>query len=529
MLFYAVLLLSMIKHASSQVNSTCNSIFQEFNSESNNCDCKQGFSGLFCQQCDSDKTCSSIQSTYCSKGLVYYNDVEAKNYECTLDDSLSAVLADGKVDVHCNQTASACRVAVFEKTVQDEHMVDCDATGCSFVHKDTNFNCDLIVCTCGPSCTPLIKMLVEGTLSNEPVKFEVRDGSFITLNIEGAPLPLKANCTASACSLNNPTGGGPSTTFGTNHESSLLTVIFLIVAILLAVSILACGCSVFLWERKSNFVRYENVVTPQNSARNRLSFHHISSHTNDPLYRGEVKTILNDISGSVNCGNVLALLGPSGAGKTSLLNALAGISNGSCSTSGEVLLDGIPRDESFRELSAFVHQDDALFSTLTVRESIEYSAFLRLPCHMPLFEKKMRASKILTELDLEAVAESRIGDATTRGISGGERRRVSIGMELVTSPKILFLDEPTSGLDSTNANSIISLLQALASHGRIVILSIHQPSAKALQLMDKILLLAKGGKIMYAGTPEKAVQFFKNAGHRPPKVRRNSFTYFQIV
>ena len=231
----------------------------------------------------------------------------------------------------------------------------------------------------------------------------------------------------------------------------------------------------------------------------------------------ETLTILENISGTVRRGELLALLGPSGSGKTSLLNALAGVHNGLCILSGRILVDGENRGSHYRKMAAYVQQDDNLFSTLSVRECIEYSALLRLPLHLSAAAKQSKVDTVLEELQLNHVADTMIGSPSSRGVSGGERRRVSIGMELVTSPQILFLDEPTSGLDSHTANKIVLLAKQLAQHGRIVVMSIHQPSAKAFKAMDQVLLLAKG-HTMYYGPSIVAADRFGEAGFVCPKV-----------
>ncbi|KAJ8533341.1 hypothetical protein ON010_g13912 [Phytophthora cinnamomi] len=130
------------------------------------------------------------------------------------------------------------------------------------------------------------------------------------------------------------------------------------------------------------------------------------------------------------------------------------------------------------------------------------------------------ADRVIAELNLSHVANSRIGSvgggSGRRGVSGGERRRVSIGMELVTSPQILILDEPTSGLDSSSAHSVVQLLKDLAGHGRMVVLSIHQPSARSFVLLDKIILLGKG-KLLYSGAPAESKSYFQDLGFKCPE------------
>ena len=155
------------------------------------------------------------------------------------------------------------------------------------------------------------------------------------------------------------------------------------------------------------------------------------------------KVILKNVAGHLSPGKLLAILGPSGSGKTSLLNVLAGrVTVGELS--GEILLNGAPRSESFRLLSAYVIQDDAMFHTLTAKETILIAAELRLPSHIPLEKKQGVAEKVIKELGLSKVANTCIGNALMRGISGGEKKRVNIGIEMMGNPSLVFLDGKTA-------------------------------------------------------------------------------------
>jgi len=235
------------------------------------------------------------------------------------------------------------------------------------------------------------------------------------------------------------------------------------------------------------------------------------------------RVILHSIGGSLSKGLVMAIMGPSGSGKSTLLNILAGgatqISN--CQVSGSIKVDGQKRDQWFHKIAAHVPQEDNQIPTLTVRECVMYSAMLRLPWH---WDKKLKLShvdQVLKELGLKHVAHSQVGgSAAIRGVSGGEKRRVSIGMELVTSPKILFLDEPTSGLDSFTAAQIMTTLTKLARNGRMVFLSLHQPSEAVFNELDKVLLLARGHSI-YCGDADGVRQYFSDMGFPCPPTTSN--------
>eukprot|EP00439_Symbiodinium_sp_Y106_P086225 s228_g31.t4 len=208
------------------------------------------------------------------------------------------------------------------------------------------------------------------------------------------------------------------------------------------------------------------------------------------------KQVLQNVSGSVESlssgrGALVALLGPSGSGKTTLLEALAGRMQPG--DSGEVRINGKEMSaRSRRRHVSFVYQDEILGATLTVREALEFSAALRLRS-LSAAKRAGRVSWALKMLKLEEVADSKIGDSHRRGISGGERRRVAIGVELVVSPPIMVLDEPTTGLDASCALMLGRVLAQLAEGGRLLICSMHQPRAELLLLFNARLDLGQYG------------------------------------
>eukprot|EP01018_Ginkgo_biloba_P000809 Gb_24085 [translate_table: standard] len=230
---------------------------------------------------------------------------------------------------------------------------------------------------------------------------------------------------------------------------------------------------------------------------------------------GTEKHILRNVSCEARPGEILAIAGPSGAGKSTLLEVLAGRIRPSSTNS--ILVNQQPMNIShFRRISGYVTQDDALFPLLTVEETLMFSAKLRLPCVVPEAEKIARVKALLNELGLQHVSASRIGNDDIRGISGGERRRVSIGVDVIHDPAVLLLDEPTSGLDSAAALQVIVMLKSMAgSHGRTIILSIHQPGFRILQLFNSILLLANGS-VVHHGSLEMLQCRLIAAGHEIP-------------
>uniref|UniRef100_A0A8C6KAP1 ATP-binding cassette, sub-family G (WHITE), member 2a n=1 Tax=Nothobranchius furzeri TaxID=105023 RepID=A0A8C6KAP1_NOTFU len=203
-------------------------------------------------------------------------------------------------------------------------------------------------------------------------------------------------------------------------------------------------------------------------------------------------------------------MGATGSGKSSFLDVLAARKDPAGLT-GEVLIDGAPQPPNFKCLSGYVVQDDVVMGTLTVRENLTFSAALRLPSSISQQEKDQKVNKLIQELGLGRVADSKVGTQLIRGISGGERKRTNIGMELIIDPPVLFLDEPTTGLDASTANSVLLLLKRMANHGRTIILSIHQPRYTIYRLFDSLTLLVNG-KQVYHGPAQSALDYFSDIG-----------------
>lgn len=224
------------------------------------------------------------------------------------------------------------------------------------------------------------------------------------------------------------------------------------------------------------------------------------------------RTLLNGVSGVVRPGELLAMLGPSGSGKTTLLTALGGRLPGKIS--GNITYSGQPFSSSVKRKIGFVTQDDVLYPHLTVLETLTYAAMLRLPKNLTQEEKVEQAELIIIELGLTRCRNSIVGGPLIRGVSGGERKRVSIGQEMLVNPSLLLLDEPTSGLDSTTALRIMATLKALARGGRSVITTIHQPSSRLYWMFDKVVVLSEGCPI-YSGATGRVMEYLASIGYVP--------------
>ncbi|XP_047977057.1 ABC transporter G family member 15-like [Salvia hispanica] len=240
---------------------------------------------------------------------------------------------------------------------------------------------------------------------------------------------------------------------------------------------------------------------------------------------GPTRRLLNGLTGFALPGRIMAVMGPSGSGKSTFLDSLAGRLSGNVVTSGNVLLNGKIKKSLHYGIVAYVSQEDVVLGSLTVKESIAYSAALRLPSKQETAEL---IENTIAELGLEDCADHLIGNWHLRGISGGEKKRLSIALEIITQPHLLFLDEPTTGLDSASAFFVAQSLRSIARRRRTIITTIHQPSTEVFSLFDDLLLLSSG-QTVYFGEAAPALEFFAEAGFPCPHTRSPSDHYLRCI
>uniref|UniRef100_A0A182S5B3 ABC transporter domain-containing protein n=1 Tax=Anopheles funestus TaxID=62324 RepID=A0A182S5B3_ANOFN len=244
---------------------------------------------------------------------------------------------------------------------------------------------------------------------------------------------------------------------------------------------------------------------------------HFQNITYQVRQRKENKQLLKNISGTFRTGRLTAILGPSGAGKSTLLNVLSGFKTQG--VSGNIIVNNEIIDrQRYRQLVAYTAQDVTLLPNITLRENLHYAADLKLSRDVSLAHKVKIVNDVIALLGLQKCAHNQ-----SQLLSGGEKKRLSIGLELVSNPKIMFFDEPTSGLDSVSSYQVISYMKDLAQQGRCVISVVHQPSSELLELFDDIYVVVDG-RCMYQGSLDDLISTFAEAGFNcPPYYNRADF------
>ncbi|KAI5988629.1 hypothetical protein EDD15DRAFT_2288934 [Pisolithus albus] len=484
------------------------------------CECKDGWGGINCNVCKTDAACvgfplsggaraeiddGTATNMTCYKG----GETVFNNYQmCDITNRKILDMLPGRppqVTFSCDNATSTCSFQFW--TAQQESFY-CALDACTS-QKKAGYDADTITYACGHikcKCIPgrflcgedgsvdISDFLVEEIRG--PGKFSCKTGggcrfeepamnqlindifgdAYITLNCEGGECLHYSQVPG----YQRPTR--PDNTTWVALSSAAAGLIF----------ILALAGLWYVGHTRPNSFGGGPIYLPPDSSHPEhvpatLHFSSISY----TIPNGQV--ILKDVRGVARPGSLTAIMGASGSGKSSLLDILAHRSKKG-TVSGMVLLNGRPVSPGeMSRVSGYVDQEDTLMGTLTVFETVLYSALLRLPRSMSEAEKIARVMGTLQELGIAGIAGKRIGGSGKRSISGGEKRRVSIACELVTSPSILFLDEPTSGLDAYNAQSVIEALTNLArTYNRTVVLTIHQPRSGIVALFDELILLARG-------------------------------------
>ncbi|KAI5958923.1 ADP1 [Candida theae] len=500
------------------------------------CECKSGWSGINCNLCERDDGCDSFMPDGV-RGTCYKEGIIVNNFHqmCNVTNNKILAILKGKIPqatFSCNRTAENCN---FQFWIDQKESFYCDLNKCvldyDLAQNTTHYNCEKVACKCLPDrmlcgeagSIDISEFLTEtikgpGDFTCDVVKKKCRFSepsmNDLIQSVFGDPY-ITLQCKSGECVHKSEIPGyhqpdNPKLTLG--NIFSIVGV--LLVCLLFVVTIVRNINESALFKKSDGYEPLPtdaNVMMNQNFEPTTLSFENISYTV------GEKDTqVLNNIFGLVKPRECLAIMGGSGAGKTTLLDILAG-KNKDGKISGNIYVNGNSIDlKHYKEIVGFVDQEDHLIPTLTVYETVLNSALLRLPRDMTFEQKQARVLEVLNELRIIGIKDRVIGSSFKRGISGGEKRRVSIACELVTSPSILFLDEPTSGLDSYNARNVVDCLVKLSrDYERTIVFTIHQPRSNIVSLFDKLILLSDGD-LIFSGEMIKANDFFTKNGYKCP-------------
>ena len=512
-------------------------------------------------------------SATCSTSRLYQSNTAFMSYACDLyGTGLEDAIIPSSFSVSCNTTTSSlsalgpsvpgtggstsnindgsyCAV----NFIMSDHLsnpITCKASLCAFHSNSSLVSCQTTSCGCKYACPDLDGVF--GKIKDEPCTLDCDENGNCVFDIKDFFVTLKAPCTNHQCQVEGYAMEEGAYTYSPDKNYNPL-----IAAVPLMVLVTAAAVFTFYLLRNRSFFKAASLKSFVASAASgdaksggtaaittsatkqqqpgeegededelhphlhpvdtirELAFADITSVVRLRGSGGDTRTILRGVNGVAHVGELVGILGPSGGGKTSLLSILAGAvedQGQTVSVRGSVTLDGVAMDASEAHRIAYCAQDSTLLPTLTVEECVRYSALLRLPRGTTAQEVAATVAGVIEDLGLTKVADSLVGGSgRIRGVSGGERRRVAIAMELVTNPAVMVLDEPTSGLDSFTALNLMTTLKSVAKSGRIVILSFHQPSPSMFSLLDRCFLLAQGTCI-FSGPPSAVDAHFASIG-----------------
>ena len=506
------------------------------------CQCSEGWEGINCNVCKTDEACDALMPD--SSGGVCYKDAIVVKENHQMCDVTNRKIIDQlkdkapQITFSCNAVDETCNFQFWIGQVESFY---CGLDTCSFSHKSdfdkntTYYRCDNIHCACVPGrmlCgeegsidigeflaveikgpASLSSVHTDGGSSKDGTKFEEPAMNNLIKSVFGDEY-ITLKCHSGECLYRTDVPGysRPVKEINTPLIAGVIAgcALFVVLVILL------------VWFLSRRSFKHGPIHLSDDSdddmAQMMAEHKPASLQFSDVSYQLNGKKILSGVQGIALPGQLMAIMGASGAGKTTFLDILArknkrGFVEGNFYVNGEKV-----NDSEYRSVIGFVDQDDTMLPTLTVHETITTSALLRLPRDMNISMKEQRVYEVEKQLGILPIKDQLIGseEGNGRGISGGEKRRVGIACELVTSPSILFLDEPTSGLDAFNAFNVVECLVTLAkNYNRTVIFTIHQPRSNIVALFDHLILLAKG-RAVYSGPYANCQSYFDNIGYACP-------------
>ncbi|KAH0537503.1 hypothetical protein FGG08_005721 [Glutinoglossum americanum] len=526
------------------------------------CHCKEGWEGINCNVCESHDACNAMMPDG-EGGVCYSGGIAVKENYQMCDVTNRKILDQLKekkpqVTFSCNAEREDCtfQCRVFSHasgySVTNAALVwagEVESFYCAldtchwdnnheFDSNSTHYACDNIKCQCIPNrmlcgeadsidISDFLKEEIKGPASfscleteggstADGCKFEEPAMNDLIKNVFGDE-SITLDCTFGECLYKTEVPGyqRPVKEVNTPLIAGVIagSALF-VVAVILGVWYLSRRAA----QQKYGYIALSMDDSDDENGKLMTDHKPVSLAFENVSYQLNGKQILSGVLGVANPGQLTAIMGASGAGKTTFLDILArknkrGVVEGDFYVNGEKV-----SDNEYRSVIGFVDQEDTMLPTLTVHETILTSALLRLPRDMGMAAKEQRVYEVEKQLGILHIRNQVIGseEGNGRGISGGEKRRVGIACELVTSPSILFLDEPTSGLDAFNAFNVVECLVNLAkNYNRTVIFTIHQPRSNIVALFDHLVLLAKG-RMVYSGDLSRCQSYFDGIGYSCP-------------
>ncbi|KAH6663279.1 ATP-binding cassette sub-family G member 2 [Plectosphaerella plurivora] len=507
--------------------------------DSKECGCDEGWTGINCNVCTQDDVCNALMPTG-DGGVCYQNgEVVKHNYQiCDITNpSIGKLLGTKKPQATftCKAEEENCD---FQFWVDGRESFYCHLEECVSTaiidegQNSTSYKCEKIGCSCIPDrmlcgengAVDITEFLDEsirgpasfnclqenGGINNCKFREPAMDELISSLLSEDS---IELSCRSGECLYHTEVPGY------SREKDPINTP--LIAGVIASCALFVVAIILAVWYLSRRSFKYGAISLDDSDDENtKLMADHkpASLYFRDVCYELKGKTILTNIQGMAHPGEVMAIMGASGAGKTTFLDILAR-KNKRGAVAGDFFVNGEKVDDAaYRNVIGFVDQEDTMLPTLTVHETILNSALLRLPKFMSRAAKEQKVFEVEKQLGISHIRDSLIGseEGNGRGISGGEKRRVGIACELVTSPSILFLDEPTSGLDAYNAFNVVECLVNLAkTYKRTVVFTIHQPRSNIVALFDRLVLLAQG-KTVYSGPFSQCQTYFDRIGYSCP-------------
>lgn len=507
---------------------------------STQCQCEDGWGGINCNICLKDSVCDSFMPQPDLKGTCYKQGLIVNKFHQMCDvtnPKIVEILAGKKPQVtfSCNKTDASCN---FQFWIAQKESFYCGLDSCKLNYdlstNTSHYQCENVKCKCIPGrmlcgengsidISEFLTETIQGPgdyscdVSKKDCKFSEPSMNDLIMSVFGDPY-ITLHCNSGECVHYSEIPGyfSPPKKNLSMYNILLITVIILGISSFLVVSVIYIKKSPLFGDSAGDLQLPDSTDNFYHSQNGNIHHIPVTLTFKNIKYSLDEKLILTNAFGIAKPAEMLAIMGGSGAGKTTLLDILGNkAKNGRIE--GEILVNGHKlAPHNYRKIIGFVDQEDHLIPTLTVYETVLNSSLLKLPRTMLLSAKKLRVYEVLEELRILKIKDRLIGSDFQRGISGGEKRRVAIACELVTSPSVLFLDEPTSGLDSYNAKNVVECLVRLSKkYERTVIFTIHQPRSNIVAMFDKLLLLSEGN-VVYSGDMLKCQEFFQDHGFRCP-------------